>query len=68
MAHAEELQDLTKPEKAKLCAYATVNGKPASMAGKGTGSDGSKYPPENIFDDGWTVYDRLFAEYLRSRN
>ncbi len=49
-AHAA-FDDLTKPSEAAQRAVATTNGERVAMTGKGAGSDGSKYPPENIFDD-----------------
>ena len=46
-----KFRDLTKPDEAAKRTVATINGAKVSMSGKGNGSDGSKYPPENIFDD-----------------
>lgn len=49
---AETFADLTKASEAAARASATRNGVRVRMVGEGVEtSDGSKYPPENVFDD-----------------
>lgn len=48
--------DLTRASEAAKRATVTINGAKVSMSGKGSGSDGSKYPPENVFDDNLTTF------------
>jgi endonuclease/exonuclease/phosphatase family metal-dependent hydrolase len=52
----ESFADLTRSADCASRAFATINGARVAMAGKGSGSDGSKYPPENVFDDNLTTF------------
>lgn len=55
-ASAVSLADLTKPGEARDRAFATSNGVRITMTGRGDGSDGSKYPPEFVFDDDLSTF------------
>lgn len=49
-ANALAFEALMTQDEARARAFATSDGARLVMTGKGDGSDGSKYPPENVFD------------------